>query len=59
MELLTDCVVEEYASTTTRGNSNSITEALSMMRVASQLIRPVDAYFSSHNLSQLNFSFLL
>lgn len=52
MELLTDCVVEEYASTTTRGNSDSITEALSMMRVASQLIRLVDANLPKAEINQ-------
>jgi DNA-binding MarR family transcriptional regulator len=52
-------MVEEYVSKTGVGNSETITQALSMMREASQLIRLVDAYFSSHNLSQLKFLILV
>ncbi|GJL99040.1 MAG: hypothetical protein DHS20C07_07200 [Methyloligella sp.] len=58
-ELPTDSMVEEYVSKTGVGNSGTISEALSMMREASQLIRLVDAYFSSHNLSQLKFLILV
>ncbi|GAA6210500.1 hypothetical protein NBRC116602_02400 [Hyphomicrobiales bacterium 4NK60-0047b] len=58
-ELPTDSMVEEYVSKTGVGNSETITQALSMMREASQLIRLVDAYFSSHNLSQLKFLILV
>lgn len=58
-ELPTESMVEEYVSKTKVGNSETISEALSMMREASQLIRLVDAYFSSHNLSQLKFLILV
>ena len=58
-ELPTESMVEEYVSKTKVGNSETITGALSMMREASQLIRLVDAYFSSHNLSQLKFLILV
>jgi DNA-binding MarR family transcriptional regulator len=58
-ELPTDSMVEEYVSKTGVGNSETISKALSMMREASQLIRLVDAYFSSHNLSQLKFLILV
>ncbi len=58
-ELPTDSMVKEYVSKTGVGNSETITGALSMMRKASQLIRLVDAYFSSHNLSQLKFLILV
>lgn len=58
-ELPTDSMVEEYVSKTGVGNSGTISQALSMMREASQLIRLVDAYFSSHNLSQLKFLILV
>ncbi|MEP3476952.1 MAG: MarR family transcriptional regulator [Hyphomicrobiales bacterium] len=52
-------MVEEYVSKTGVSNSETIAGALSMMREASQLIRLVDAYFSSHNLSQLKFLILV
>lgn len=58
-ELPTDSMVEEYVSKTGVGNSETIAGALSMMREASQLIRLLDAYFSSHNLSQLKFLILI
>lgn len=52
-------MIEGYVSTTGVGNTDVISQALSMMRAASQLGRLLDAYFSAQNLSQLKFLILV
>lgn len=58
-ELPTSRMIDGYVATTGVGSSDTIAQALSMMREASQLIRHLDAYFSSQNLSQLKFLILV
>ncbi|WP_299850914.1 MarR family transcriptional regulator [uncultured Roseovarius sp.] len=52
-------MIDGYVSQTGVGDVDTVARALSMMREASQLERLLDAYFSSHNLSQLKFHILI
>lgn len=52
-------MVDGYVSTTGVGDADTVAQALFMMREASQLERILDAYFGSHNLSQLKFHILI
>jgi DNA-binding MarR family transcriptional regulator len=52
-------MIDGYVSATGVGDVDSVAQALSMMREASQLGRLLDAYFGSHNLSQLKFHILI
>lgn len=58
-ELPTRMMIDGYVSTTGVGDVDAVARALSMMREASQLERLLDAYFNSHNLSQLKFHILI
>lgn len=52
-------MIEGYVSATGVGDVDTLARALSMMRKASQLERQLDAYFNSHNLSQLKFHIII
>ena len=52
-------MIDGYVSASGVGDVDTVAQALSMMRKASQLERILDAYFSSHNLSQLKFHILI
>ncbi len=52
-------MIDGYVSQTGVGDVDTVARALSMMREASQLERLLDAYFSSHDLSQLKFHILI
>ncbi len=58
-ELPTRMMINGYVSTTGVGNVDTVAEALSMLRDASQLSRLLDRYFSNHHLSQLKFHILI
>lgn len=58
-ELPTRMMIDGYVSATGVGDVETVARALSMMRKASQLERQLDAYFNSHNLSQLKFHILI
>lgn len=52
-------MIDRYVSATGVGDVDTVAQALSMMREASQLIRLIEAYLSDHNLSQLKFHILI
>ena len=52
-------MIEGYAERFHINNVNSISKALLLMRQASLLVRHLDAYFASHNFSQLRFLILI
>lgn len=52
-------MIDGYVSATGVGDVDTVAQALSMMREASQLGRLLDAYFGNHNLSQLKFHILI
>ncbi|MEM5545045.1 MarR family transcriptional regulator [Sulfitobacter sp. AS92] len=52
-------MIDGYVSETGVGDVDTVAQALSMMREASQLERLLEAYFGSHNLSQLKFHILI
>ncbi|WP_324752060.1 MarR family winged helix-turn-helix transcriptional regulator [Roseovarius sp. Pro17] len=52
-------MIDGYVSATGAGDVDTVAQALSMMREASQLERLLDAYFGGHNLSQLKFHILI
>ena len=54
-ELPTRQMVEGYADRIEDLDPSEVQAALETMRAASQLIRELEAYFASHNLSQLRF----
>ena len=58
-ELPTEQMVKDYVAKTGVGSTDTISKALLMLREASHLIRLLDAYFSSHDLSQLKFLILV
>jgi DNA-binding MarR family transcriptional regulator len=58
-ELPTKAMLDKYTSDLTSGEKSSITEALSIMRQASILVRNIETYFSAHELSQLRFLILI
>lgn len=58
-ELPTKAMLDKYTRDLTSDEKNSITEALSIMRQASLLVRNIETYFSVHDLSQLRFLILI
>ncbi|MBB6523795.1 MarR family winged helix-turn-helix transcriptional regulator [Pseudoteredinibacter isoporae] len=58
-ELPSKQMIQGYADRYPIKNVDSVEAALLMMRQASLLIRELEAYFSSHNSSQLRFLILL
>ncbi|OIQ45270.1 MAG: MarR family transcriptional regulator, partial [Gammaproteobacteria bacterium MedPE] len=58
-ELPTKAMLDKYTSDLTSNEQKSITEALSIMRQASLLVRNIETYFSIHDLSQLRFLILI
>ncbi|NRB66147.1 MAG: MarR family transcriptional regulator [Vibrio sp.] len=58
-ELPTKAMLDKYTSDLTSNEKNSISEALSIMRQASLLVRNLETYFSAHDLSQLKFLILI
>lgn len=52
-------MIDRYVSATGVGDVDTVAQALSMMREASQLVRLIEAYLSDHNLSQLKFHILI
>jgi DNA-binding MarR family transcriptional regulator len=52
-------MIDGYVSATGVGDVDTVAQALSMMREGSKLARILDAYFNSHNLSQLKFHILI
>jgi DNA-binding MarR family transcriptional regulator len=58
-ELPTKAMLDKYTCDLTSNEKNSITEALSIMRQASLLVRNIETYFSVHDLSQLRFLILI
>lgn len=58
-ELPTKAMLDKYTTDLTSDEKNSITEALSIMRQASLLVRNIETYFSVHDLSQLRFLILI
>ncbi|KZM50065.1 MarR family transcriptional regulator [Labrenzia sp. OB1] len=58
-ELPTRMMIDRYVSASGVGDTDTVAQALSMMREASQLGRILDAYFSNYNLSQLKFHILI
>ena len=58
-ELPTKAMLDKYTGDLTSDEKTSITEALGIMRQASLLVRNIETYFSSHDLSQLRFLILI
>jgi DNA-binding MarR family transcriptional regulator len=58
-ELPSRMMIDRYVSATGVGDVDTVAQALSMMREASQLIRLIEAYLSDYNLSQLKFHILI
>ncbi|MEI6893284.1 MAG: MarR family transcriptional regulator [Colwellia sp.] len=58
-ELPTKAMLDKYTSTLSSHEKNSITEALSIMRKASLLVRSIETYFCANDLSQLRFLILI
>lgn len=52
-------MIDGYVSAAGVGDMDTVAKALSMLREASQMGRLLDAYFSSHNISQLKFHILI
>lgn len=58
-ELPTKAMLDKYTSDLSSNKKDSISEALGIMRQASLLVRNIETYFSSHDLSQLRFLILI
>ncbi|MCH2256028.1 MAG: MarR family transcriptional regulator [Alteromonas sp.] len=58
-ELPTKAMVENYAELYCPAHSAEVTQRLKMMREASILVRQLDSYFASHDISQLKFLILI
>lgn len=58
-ELPTRQMIQAYADQYPMDNAGSVESALLMMRQASLLVRQIEAYFSTHNTSQLRFLILI
>lgn len=58
-ELPTKAMLDKYTEDLTSNQKESITEALSIMRQASILVRNLETYFSANDLSQLRFLILI
>jgi len=58
-ELPTKAMMDQYTTGLTVDQTDAISEALSIMRQASVLVRSIETYFSAHGLSQLRFLILI
>ncbi|WP_395343133.1 MarR family winged helix-turn-helix transcriptional regulator [Ningiella sp. W23] len=58
-DLPTKCMVENYAELYCPSDSAEVIKQLKMMREASILVRQLDSYFASHDISQLKFLILM
>jgi DNA-binding MarR family transcriptional regulator len=58
-ELPTQAMLDKYTSDLSGHEKNSITDALSIMRKASLLVRSIERFFSANDLSQLRFLVLI
>ncbi|MEM5527300.1 MarR family transcriptional regulator [Gammaproteobacteria bacterium AS21] len=58
-ELPTQAMLDKYTSDLSGHEKKSITDALSIMRKASLLVRSIERFFSANDLSQLRFLVLI